>query len=58
MVSELEKLAKARTREFMRLYTRARDKRKAYKIYLKVAFGELTYEQALRELRRLAHTQH
>ncbi len=34
----------------MRLHVKARDYDKAYQIFLKVAKGELTYEQGLEEL--------
>ena len=53
-MGKLESLAKERTRKFMELYMKAHNKRKADQIYRKLALGKISYEQAIRELRKLA----
>lgn len=52
----LERMANEKTREFDRLYLKTPEhKRKiAYRVFLDVAEGRITYEEALRKLRELA----
>ena len=53
---ELERAANKKMRVLARLYVRVpRGKRKhAYKIYLDLGEGKISYEEALRKLRELA----
>ena len=53
-IVDLEKEADEKTERFMRVYLSVKDKKKAYGIFLKVAEGKLSYEQGLKELRKLA----
>ena len=55
-LADLEKAANKKMRELARLYARVpRGKRRqAYKIYLDLGEGRLSYEEALRKLRELA----
>ena len=52
----LERMAEEKAREFDRLYLRVPKarRRQAYKLFLAVANGEITYEEALERLRELA----
>ncbi len=53
---ELERLADRKSREFDRLYLKVpRNKRRqAYKVFLEVAYGRISFEQGLEKLRELA----
>ena len=53
---ELERIANEKAKEFDKLYLKVpRNKRKkAYRIFLEVAEGKITYEEGLEKLRRLA----
>ncbi|MCE4612234.1 MAG: hypothetical protein F7C07_00155 [Desulfurococcales archaeon] len=55
-VDELERLADRITGEFYKLYLRVprRKRGRAYQLFIDVAEGRITYEQALRKLRELA----
>lgn len=55
-LAELERIADEKAREFDKLYLKVpRHKRKkAYRIFLDIAEGKITYEEGLKKLRRLA----
>ena len=53
-ITEFEKVAKARSNILHELYRRARDKEKAGRVLDALEEGRLSYEGAVRELRKLA----
>ena len=53
-IIDLEKEADEKTKQFMKVYSSVKDKKKAYDIFIKVAEGKIPYEQGLKELRKLA----
>ena len=55
-LAELERIADEKAREFDEIYLKVprRKRKKAYRIFLEVATGKITYEEGLEKLRRLA----
>ena len=55
-LAELERIADEKAREFDEIYLKVprRKRKKAYRIFLEVATGKITYEEGLERLRRLA----
>ena len=53
-IAEFEKVAKARSNRLHELYRRARDKERAGRVLDLLEEGRISYEEAVRELRRLA----
>lgn len=57
-IAELEKMANRKTREFDKIYLKVPEhkRKQAYRIFIMVAEGKLSYEQGLKELRKLARS--
>ena len=53
---ELEKIANRKVARLVKLYIRVpkAKRRQAYKVYLDLGRGEITYEEALAKLRKMA----